>query len=37
MLPKLQHWDAHFATPAEYNMAQQANQQSGIATYQACC
>lgn len=36
MLPKLQHWDAHFATPAEYQMAQQANQKSGIAAYQTC-
>jgi hypothetical protein len=36
MLPKLQHWDAHFATAIEYQLAQQANANSGIAAYQTC-
>ncbi|MGK0410735.1 MAG: alkane 1-monooxygenase [Shewanella psychromarinicola] len=36
MLSKLQHWDAHFATAIEYQLALQANANSGIAAYQTC-
>jgi hypothetical protein len=34
MLPRLAHWDAHFANDDEKVLAQQANDASGIAAYQ---